>query len=379
MTMTLPEIVESIEAEAAHGKTPAAYRAQLDGKRNPQLFECAYAVAALIKHTREGSRRARFELGEALTNSDLAQFASGMLIDREMLQNYQAAATQWTKFLTPTTVKSFKPKYMSELVLGSQVFKDVPERTAYPMAQGPTLGEYPIQAKKTGLLWGFSFEAQVNDDLDQLMMVPNAMPQMAVDTEDDRALRLMINLETGALNTGFFNADNGNIGTLVLNPTNLDTVLQTLRTKRDPKTGALIPAGQLQLVVGPALETTAKRILSATEWRSVDEAGNTVISDNPLRGAVTLVVNEKQVGQSWIVMPKPGSTIRAPFWFARLQGFETPDFRFKADQGRAIGGGDIVVTGGSFDDDTIWYRGRHIMGAAPGDPVLTYGSDNTGA
>jgi hypothetical protein len=78
-------------------------------------------------------------------------------------------------------------------------------------------------------------------------------------------------------------------------------------------------------------------------------------------------------------MPKPGTAIRAPFWFARVRGYEQPDFRYKADQGRAIGGGDIVVNDGSFDDDTIWYRGRHIMGVAHGDPTLTYGSDNSGA
>jgi hypothetical protein len=87
------------------------------------------------------------------------------------------------------------------------------------MAQGPELSEYPIQGKKTGLLWGFSFEAQVNDDLEQLMLVPDAMPQMAVDTEDDRGLRLLIDLETGALNTAFFKVANGNIGTLELTPT----------------------------------------------------------------------------------------------------------------------------------------------------------------
>lgn len=376
MTMTLPEIVESIEQEVARGTTPAAYRAQL--KRRPELLEAAAAMAALISHTREGSRRARFELQEALTTSDLAQFASGMLIDREMLANYEAAEKQWPKFLTRTTVRSFKPKYLSELYLGSQVFKDVPERTPYPHAQGPALGEYPISVKKTGLLWGFSFEAQVNDDLDQLLMVPNQMPQMALDTEDDRGLRLLINLETGALNTAFFNAPNGNIGTLKLTPTNLQTVITNLRTKRDPRSGALIPVGRLQLVVGPALEFEAKRILTASEWRTTLPDDTVVIEANPLRGQVDLVVNEKQIGQSWIVMPKPGTTIRAPFWEAFLQGYESPDFRYKADAGRTMGGGDVVVNGGSFDDDTIWYRGRHIVGAATGDPVLTYGSDNSG-
>lgn len=375
MTMTLLEIAESISAETK-GSSPAAHRRRL--ANNPAIMQEALGMARLIQHYREGSKRAALELNEALTTSDLAQFASGMLIDREMLQNYDALPTQWTKFLTPTTLKDFKPKYMSTLELGAQVFKDVPERTPYPMAEGPTLGEYPIQGKKTGLLWGFSFEAQVNDDLDQLMLVPNQMPQMAVDTEDDRGLRLLTNLETGALNTAFFNVGNGNFGTLVLNATNLETVLTSLRTKRDPKTGSIIPSGTLQLVVGYALQVTAERILNVDRIQVSDGSGGFRYAPNPLQGKFELVVNEKQVGTSWVVMPKPGTARRAPFWFARVRGYEKPDFRYKADQGRAIGGGDIVVNEGSFDDDTIWYRGRHIMGVAHGDPTLTYGSDNSG-
>lgn len=375
MTMTLLEIAESISAETS-GTAPAAYRRRLAS--NPSIMEAALGMARLITHYREGSKRAAFELNEALTSSDLAQFASGMLIDREMLQNYDALPTQWPKFLTETSLKDFKPKYMSTLELGAQVFKDVPERTPYPMAEGPELGEYPIQGKKTGLLWGFSFEAQVNDDLEQLMLVPRQMPQMAVDTEDDRGLRLLINLETGALNTTFFNATNANIGTLKLTGDNLQTVITSLRTKRDPKTGTIIPAGQLQLVVGPALEAEAERILNVSQVQVSDGTGGFTYEPNPLKGKVTLVVNDKQVGESWVVMPKPGTARRSPFWFARVRGYEKPDFRYKADQGRAIGGGDIVVNDGSFDDDTIWYRGRHIMGVAHGDPTLTYGSDNTG-
>lgn len=376
MTISLVDVVESIASETS-GTTPAAHRRRQ--ANNDTLMREALAMAQLLTHVREGSRRAAFELNEALTTSDLARFASGMLIDREMLANYDALPTQWPKFLTPTTLKDFKPKYLSTLELGAQVFKDVAERTAYPHAEGPTLDEYPISAKKTGLLWGFSFEAQVNDDLEQLMEVPRQMPQMAVDTEDDRGLRLLINLETGALNTAFFNVGNANIGTLKLNPTNLQTVLTSLRTKRDPKTGTIIPSGRLQLVVGYALQAQAERILAAEKLLVSDGDGGYREEPNPLRGQLDIVVNEKQLGESWIVMPKPGTARRSPFWFARLRGFEQPDFRYKADQGRAVGGGDIVVNSGSFDDDTIWYRGRHIMGVAHGDPTLTYGSDNTGA
>jgi hypothetical protein len=110
-----------------------------------------------------------------------------------------------------------------------------------------------------------------------------------------------------------------------------------------------------------------------------DGNGGFTYEPNPLKGKVELVVNEKQLGESWIVMPKPGTVGPRAVLVRRLRGYEQPDFRYKADQGRAVGGGDIVVNDGSFDDDTIWYRGRHIMGAAAGDPTLTYGSDNTGA
>ncbi|MCZ4497897.1 MAG: hypothetical protein JWQ74_450 [Marmoricola sp.] len=376
MVADLMEIAEALSQEMS-GPSPAAFRRRVEG--NQVLMREAVGMAKLMQHYREGSKRAGLELCEAITTSDLSRFASGTLIDREILANYDALPTQWPKFLAPTTLKDFKPKYMSTLELGGQTFKDVPERTGYPMAQGPVLGEYPIQGKKTGLLWGFSFEALVNDDLEQLMLIPDAMPQMAVDTEDDRGLRLMINLETGALNTAFFNGGNGNVGTLVLNSTNLQTVLTSLRTKRDPKSGGIIPSGRLQLVVGYALEALAERILSVDRIQTPDGSGGFTYSDNPLKGKVDLVVNEKQLGQSWIVMPKPGTVKRAPFWFAKVRGYEQPDFRYKKDQGTAIGGGDVVVNDGSFDDDTIWYRGRHIMGTAHGDPTLTYGSDNTGA
>jgi hypothetical protein len=375
MTNTLAQIREEFVEEQGPG--PSQFRRRI--ANNPKVMEAAARFQNLRLHYLEGSKRAGLDLMEALTTSDLAKFASGAVIDREMLKNYDSIDTQWTKFLTPTTVKDFKPKYMSTLQLGSQTFKDVPERSGYPMAQGPALTEYPISVKKTGLLWGFSFESYINDDLEQLMMVPDTFPQMAKDTEDDRGLRLLITLETGALNTGFFNGGNGNVGTLTLTAANLQTVIQNLRTKRDPKSGGIIPAGTLQLIVGYALEQQAQRILNATQLQVSDGSGGFVFMENPLKGKVELVVNEKQLGTSWIVMPKPGTVARAPFWFAKLRGYEQPDFRYKADQGRSVSGGEVDVLSGSFDDDTTWYRGRHIMGTAAGDPTLTYASDNTGA
>jgi hypothetical protein len=79
-----------------------------------------------------------------------------------------------------------------------------------------------------------------------------------------------------------------------------------------------------------------------------------------------------------MVMPKPGTTAKSPLWFATLTGYETPDYRYLNNQGKSMGGGDLGADDGSFDDDSVQYRARHICGAATGDPTLTYASDNTG-
>ena len=374
-TTTMLDIAEAVGDKLMSGTTPAAHRART--ARDGALMEAVKGTAVLIQHYREGSKRAALELNEAITTNDLARYASGEIIDREMLANYQALPVQWGKFCTLTTTSSFKPKYLSTLELGGQVFKDVPERHPYQMAEGPDLSEYPVFVKKTGLLYGWSFEAGINDDLEQLLAVPRAFPQAAVDTEDDRALRLMVDLETGALNTEFFNAENGNLGTLELNAENLESVLGNLRQKRDPVTGGLMPA-QYQLVVGPALELQAERLLTVDRIRVTD--GDTTREEpNPLRGKFTIQVNEKQPGTSWIVMPRPGTSRRPVFLAAKLRGYESPDYRYKADGGQLASGAAAPANAGSFDDDTIWYRGRHIFGTAHGDPTLTYGSDNTGA
>lgn len=373
--MSLIQVAESFKDQSAFdGESPQARRSKL----SQAVIKEAIAMAELLNHYKEGSRRAGREILEALSTSDLARYASGQVIDRIMLDNYAAMDTQWQKFCAPTTVNSFRPSYLSEKGVPKQTFKDVPEKTPFPMAKTGDVAENPIQVAKTGLLFGFSFEARVNDDLEQLVAITDSFPEIARETEDDRGLRLMVNLETGALNTAFFNVGNANIGSLKLTATNLQTVYVSLSTKRDAN-GTIIPTGGLQLVVGPALQFEAERILNTSTLEVTDANGVKTTQSNPLQGKFTLVVNEKQLGTSWIVMPKPSQAKSNPFWFAKLRGWEQPDFRYKADAGVAAGGGALSWADGGFDDDTIWYRGRHIIGVKAANAALTYGSDNTGA
>lgn len=369
------EVAEQIGDETG-AISPAAARKRF--AKSKGIMEAVQAVARMLDAAEAGSLSARERLYEALSTSDLIAFATGVLIDRQIETGYQAIEKQWPKFFTRTTVRNFRPKSIGELHLGAQSFYDIPELTPYPFAQPGGLSEYFISVGKTGIRYGWSFEARINDDLDQLMAVVREFPNMAVNTEDRKALSLLINLATGAPATGFFNSTNANLGQMKLNRESLLRVSRFLRTKRDPYGGGLIPSGTLMLVVGPALEGMAKAILAASTQVYTRADNTRVETPNPVAGLFEVVVNEKQLGATWMVIPRPGSVAKAPTWFAHLTGYETPDYRYANNQGRALGGGDLPPEAGSFLNDSTEYRARHICGAATADPTLTYASDNTG-
>jgi hypothetical protein len=128
----------------------------------------------------------------------------------------------------------------------------------------------------------------------------------------------------------------------------------------------------------------ARKVLNATEIRSTDDNGNTIIESNYLAGVVQLVVNPWQsvIDQSataattWFLVPDPAGP-RTALAVGFLRGHDTPDLRVKADTGNSLGGGAIAAEDGSFDDDTIQYRVRHVLGASGVDPITTYASDGS--
>ena len=78
-----------------------------------------------------------------------------------------------------------------------------------------------------------------------------------------------------------------------------------------------------------------------------------------------------KAAKTWFLLPAP-NTARPALVTAFMSGHETPDLRYKNDQGNRVGGGSIPASEGSFDDDTIQYRVRHIVGAAAVDPTFTF-------
>jgi hypothetical protein len=344
------------------------------GRRVGILSEADIADAArLYGQAWNGDPRARLAVNEALTTSDLFVSASGEVFDRELRAEYDTNPVQWTKFAARTTVNDFRPKKLVDLLGGRGSLAPVPERSHYPTAT-QTSSEIDIAVKKYGEQYGYTFEARRNDRLNELRRLPSGFADKARRTEDTVVLSTMASTSTGAPNTAFFKPSNQNIYTGAFTADNVQSALTALRTKRDTD-GNLIPAGNLVVVVGPALAFAANRMFTATEFRTT--SGNLeVIERNPLQGQ-SFEVLDNLPGSAWFILPAPTSA-RPAIYAAFLVGEENPDLRVKKDQGQSAAGGDVPVDAGSFDDDTIWWRVRHITGGAAGDPTLTLASDGTG-
>lgn len=379
MTNTLVSVADPFNLNADGsmiGPSPLLRR-----QYSPARLAAMAEADRLLERTFGGDIRASVLLREALSTSDLFKSATGDVLDQQLLAAYQAQTPQWGQFATRTTVRNFKPKRLVDILGGRSSLSQVPELSEYPGGDYKSR-EYFLSVKKFGRMFGFSWESLINDDLDEVRTIPNAYATAASLTEENAALALIADLSTGAPNTAFFKdytsdtipGPNTTPATAALTTESLAAGITAVKSRKDPD-GNLVAPGRLVLVVGPALEMTARQILSATEIR-LTSGSRTSVMPNYLAGAVDLVVHNRLAGNAWFLLPAP-TEARPALAVAFLTGYETPDIRQKADAGQRVGGGAIDPDEGSFDVDGIYYRVRHVVGAGTVDPIHTYAS--TGA
>ena len=383
--MTIHQLAESFgltEGGELRGVTNAAHR-RLSPVRSKALVE----AAELWTKAWGGDRIAAAVVNEALTTSDLFKSATGDLLDRELLNVYQDVPGVWQQFASRTTVRNFKPKKLVDIMGGRTGLDVVPELTEYPYAMSDT-NEYQIAAKKFGRRFGYSWEAGVNDDIDELRQIPSRFGTAAQLTEERAALEAIVTVATGAPLASFFKdyatggaaanlgyASFNNSTDAALTSAALEAGIQSISTRKDAE-GNLVPNNGLVLMVGPALQFTAQRILNAATIETTN--GTKKVSEpNPFKGAVRLVVNPMLAGVSWFLLPDPSRAARPAVAVAFLAGYETPDLRVSANTGSRVGGGSISPEEGDFEIDGVWYRVRHVTGSANVDPIHTYGSSGS--
>jgi hypothetical protein len=359
------------------------------------LVEATRLVAAVY----DGRKHIRL-LQEAMSTSDFPVLFAD-IIHRSALAAYTEWPVSWPSVAKKILVRDFRDnKLFLPLLGGDARLTSVPEGTNYKEAALTEQQPITYHVGKYGRKLSFTFEAMINDDLDVLKDMPVRLARAARRTEE-REITDMYAMTTGP-HTSLYTTAARNIvvtgnGAATNNPPLSVAGLQdafTVLGNQVDESGEPIMVEMVTLVVPPALEVTARNILSATELRidsvppgSTADVNQQAITANWMRNRVQLQVNPylpivtTTAGvkhTAWYLFGNP--TVGRPALLAAfLRGYDQPQILIKAANGQTPNGGLVDPMNGDFETDSIQYRVRHIMAAARIDGRGTVASFGTGA
>lgn len=327
-----------------------------------------------------GGRAARMAANEAMSTSDFP-LLFGDFLNRSLASRYAIARPVWQRFAARQVVRDFRPAKIIDFWGAAGVLDRVRELDEYP-ARAFSESEFTTTLGKYGDRLQWSWEDQVNDDLNAFARAPQALAQGATSTEDYVATSVLCN--AAGPNSSLFTA----VDNKPLTTANLEAAYQSIADVFDAD-GNPIDIGTPILVVPQALSLTAQNILRTTQFQVQDGATGAgqvrrEVSGNGLTVSPEIVVNRwltsiNKAGTAkttWYLLPDPNG-IRPAVYQTFLQGYTTPDLRVKADAGMALGGAQIDPAEGSFERDDVQYRIRHVVGGNVGFKDAVYAS--TGA
>lgn len=346
-------------------------------------------------------RRSSVYLQAAMTTSDFP-LLFGDIIDRAVLAHYAEWPVTWPAIAKRVLLNDFRDQKVYPPAWGGDSrLPTVPQDTEYPEVKLNEQAAQLFHVLKYGQRIGFSFEAMVNDDLDQLKDIPARFARAARRTEQRGVTEAYVG--TSGPNAALYNGTNKNQivtanGATVNNPplsmSGIQDGLLVLSNQKD-EAGEPIMLEMVYLVVPPALEVVARNMLNATQlWTTRAAMGGTppnpatagqdqLIVDNWMRNRLTLIVDPyipmtatTNGNTSWFLFANPNAgreAIRVGF----LRGHEQPEIWMKSPNATRVGGGSVDAMDGDFDTDAIVYRIRHILGVTTVDGKATVASNGT--
>ena len=328
-------------------------------------------------------------LREALTTSDFP-YLFGDVLDRQVLAQYKAVDPVWKQYIKMSTVPRIYPQiggYRFAITGGDQYLDEVAEKGEY-LASPRDEARYTLYVKKYGRQFDISWEAMINDDLNALKDTPARFAKAATRTEH----RIAVNLYAGDYSAVSHAANlysdgvaaEVNAVAALLTIANLEAGLEAMAGWVDAG-GEPIMNRAKYLVVPPALEMTARQILTSTSKMWLDyttrAAGpinypmptNNVVSQMGLTLVVDpyLPIMDTTYGNTaWYLFADPSDI--AAVEVAHLTGHERPEICMKASDKVSVGGGAIGPMSGDFATDNVFYRVRLVFGGVTLDWRATY-------
>lgn len=383
-TALFSRTVERIDAEAADvagmfgGSTRVNERyrtGQPDWEAGVELVE------AFIDEIRVG-RRGIHQFAEAMSSADFPLLFADSL-DRQLYGAYLATTPTWRNYCRAETVNDFRTvkRFASSGIRG--LLTKTPELSEFERrSQTEAVYEYAVDKYEAG--FAASFELMINDDLGMFLRLPQDLAASVADSEEFFVTNLFC--DASGPNAGVYTVGNDNIlsGNPPLTRTSLQAGITKLMKRKDER-GNPIQVNAIELVTGTGLSLTAREILDAKEYRSVNSNGDvTIISGNGIAANlrpntnyfIDAVATTAHADTSWWLFANPSGP-RPALAFGHLRGYEAPSLFEKIPDSRRIGGGAPEMF--SFDTSAQEKKVRAVHGGTFVDARMTVGSNGSGS
>lgn len=333
-------------------------------------------AAKLYFAAKTGDLRAKVALQEGISSSDIPSLLQPT-VQVEFLAQYAALPAVWNQIADEYTVDDFGPIKFGDFQIdptsllnnNGEEYIDgglpvVGEYDEYPAVKFATQELEKSIDRKHGVRARMSWESLRRvGNFDIISRFTQAFAEYAVKQEDIALAKLFVTTG-GAVGSSF--TGKGLSGNPVLSLTSLDAALAKSRDAR--VNGNPVGASTYKLIHGSGLTTTVNNLMSIQTIERTDGNGVYTINANSITGpfrpiefATLDTVSGSTTDNWWFVTPD--TTVRPQFLEVFLSGARTPLISIKDSGHMSLAGGEVPVREGSFDEDDIQTRVRHIVEA----------------
>lgn len=318
-------------------------------------------VATGYKRVVNGRVSLRQWFTESMNSADFPVLL-GDTLDRLVLTAYARYVATYPLFMRRRLVRDFRSVGSVRRHGGSRL-SEVRQGTDYKQ-DSLTESSLTYAVKKYGKKYKITWEMIINDDVQAFADLPE---EMAMDARQTEMYQFSSNY---VANATLFQAARGtgmnNKGTAALAIAAVETAVNTM-VKFEGDGGNPLNNSPVALVVAPALRIKAFRELGVLNMAGT--AGTVTLAGvtNVLAGELSIVVDplipilDTTNGHtSWYLFSDPDRLPAVEYAF--LTGYEEPQVFVQSPNAIRAGGGSENPMDGSFEDDTLGYKVRHVMG-----------------
>lgn len=381
--MEYKELIENLEAEKTNIHNAFSGEGAAIRTKEANLEKLVEATQ-FIEDIKTGTKPS-YLFKEAMSTSDFP-ILFGQIIDRQLLGGYKALTPVWSAFVGTQTVRDFRTvdRYYID---GAQGQIDEVEELAEYKARAVSEGKYQFSVKKYGAVMPISWETRINDDLGALEDWPSRLVTGASRTEQKLVTAQYV--DSNGWHDSLYDTAGTYANVISGNPaltteSLADGVFQ-LKNQTDTD-GEPVFIEEAVLVVGPALEQTARRILDMTQIEITEGTNKLYVAGNGLGINLKLVVDPyipiiatSNGTTSWFIFASAASSDRSALVVGKLRGHESPELFMQAPNAVSISGGSVNPIDGDFKTDSINYKVRFVVGAARMNGNMTVASNGSGS